>query len=144
MQPIDLYFAKLADDPSLLPAELQAEFPGQSFSTRDMYDVNTMTDVRVSTKFFPMNEVFEIILVCEKDIRTKVFGQKVVAVAGDPPDFFIKCVENCKDKLNRGQTLSLMIRCKNCNRARRPQFNWHFNLLDLPEEDEVDDYRRVS
>ena len=96
MQPIDLYFAKLADDPSLLPAELQAEFPGQSFSTRDMYDVNTMTDVRVSTKFFPMNEVFEIILVCEKDIRTKVFGQKVVAVAGDPPDFFIKCVENCK------------------------------------------------
>ena len=68
------------------------------------------TKVTLLTKYFPKNEVFDVIIVCSKDIRERVFRQKVVAVDGNPPDFFIKCVENCKEKLNRGQILSLMIK----------------------------------
>ena len=140
MKPIDDYFKSLSMDPSLLPAHILEANPSAKFSTAEMFEVRGKNEVRVSTNFFPMNEMFEIILICRKDIRSKTFRQKVVAVAGDPPDFFIKCVENCKEKLNRGQTLSLMIKCKNCARGRKPKFQWNFYLHDLIESEEDNDY----
>jgi len=139
MRPVDDYFTALSTNSELLPAHL-IDAGTTNFEKYEMFEMTSYNEVRLSTNFFPMNEVFEIILVCSKDIRTKTFRQRVVAVAGDPPDFFIKCVENCKEKLNRGQTLSLMIRCKNCARARRPQFQWEFHLHDLIEQEEDDDY----
>lgn len=141
MKPADQYFTAMTNDVQLLPAHLREPvMDAKSYPQDEMFEIRSENEVRLSTNFFPMNEAFEIILVCTKDIRTKTFRQKVVAVAGDPPDFFIKCVENCKEKLNRGQTLSLMIRCKNCARARRPRFNWQFHLHDLVETEDVDDY----
>ena len=140
MKPIDDYFKALSMDSSLPPAHILEANPAAKFSTEKMYETRGKNEVRISTNFFPMNEEFELILICRKDIRSKTFRQKVVAVAGDPPDFFIKCVENCKEKLNRGQTLSLMIKCKNCARAREPKFHWKFYLHDLEKTGEDDDY----
>ena len=114
---IDRYFKDLASEFNV-PVET-------------MYRISEdQTKVTLLTKYFPRNEVFDVIIVCSKDIREKTFRQKVVAVDGNPPDFFIKCVENCKEKLNRGQVLSLMIKCRNCARARRPSFAWKFQLHD--------------
>ena len=109
-------------------------------SVESMYKVSDdQTKVTLLTKYFPKNEMFDVIVVTSKDIRERFFRQKVVAVDGNPPDFFIKCVENCKEKLNRGQVLSLMIKCRNCARARRPSFDWKFQLHELEEKDD-DDY----
>ncbi|XP_078495959.1 uncharacterized protein LOC100175984 [Ciona intestinalis] len=78
----------------------------------------------LNTSLLHLYKKYEFRIVVRKGSRSNEFKQQITVKEGDPPDFHINCVDNCKFKMNPTQALALRAVCGNCKLQRNPTYKW--------------------
>ncbi|WAQ96807.1 AGRE1-like protein [Mya arenaria] len=72
--------------------------------------------------------VFRLVVIDKE--RRSMFEQHVHVVEGDPPQVLIRCMVNCKVKMNPSSEFSLLAVCETCHYWDTIDFHWSLYLHD--------------
>ncbi|KAK3612418.1 hypothetical protein CHS0354_032019 [Potamilus streckersoni] len=70
--------------------------------------------------------IFHLIL--HKGDRQAVFDQSIQVVLGDPPDFSLRCVVNCRSKMNPSSEFGMVSNCTVCHPLDNIKYIWSLYL----------------